>query len=85
MAKVQISIDDKLLERVDKYAEANYTSRSGLISLATTQYLNSNEVLLLVRDMALSMRKIADNNCVDDETMEKLQDFERLSRMMFSK
>ena len=79
--KVQISIDDKLVERVDKYAEENYISRSGLFSIAMTQYLNANETLSIVRDMGLCMRKIADNNCVDAETMEKLKDFERLSQI----
>ena len=35
--KVQISLDDKLVERADVFADANYMSRSGLISLALTQ------------------------------------------------
>lgn len=38
--KVQVSLDEKLVERIDNYAFANYMSRSGLISFATTQYLN---------------------------------------------
>lgn len=40
--KVQISLNDKLLERADKYANLNYLSRSGLISLALTNYLKTN-------------------------------------------
>ena len=32
--KVQISIDDELVKRVDNYADKNYLTRSGLISLA---------------------------------------------------
>lgn len=82
MAKVQISIDDKLLERIDKYADNNYTSRSGLISLGMAEYLNSKEVIGLVKDMSLAVRKIADNSVVDDSTMEKLEDFERLCKML---
>lgn len=82
MAKVQISIDDKLLERIDKYADNNYTSRSGLISLGMAEYLNSREVIGLVKDMSLAVRKIADNSVVDDKTMEQLEDFERTCKML---
>lgn len=82
MAKVQISIDDKLLERIDKYADNNYTSRSGLISLGMAEYLNSREVIGLVKDMSLAVRKIADNSVVDDKTMEQLADFERTCKML---
>ena len=82
MAKVQISIDDKLLERIDRYADNNYTSRSGLISLGMAGYLNSKEVIGLVKDMSLAVRKIADNSLVDDNTLEQLEDFERICKML---
>ena len=36
MAKITISLDDELVKRVDKYADENYMSRSGLISLSLT-------------------------------------------------
>lgn len=84
MAKVQISVDDELLERVDRIADANYMSRSGLISLACTQYINSQDVIIAVRDMSLAMRKIADTGSVDEETMSQLEDFERLSKMLLA-
>lgn len=80
--KVQITLDDALMERVDSYADTNYMSRSGLISLALTQYLNAADVTTAIKDMALCMRKIADNGTVDHETMEQLEDFERLSKML---
>ena len=35
--KVNISLDDELMKRLDDYADRNYMSRSGLISLACTQ------------------------------------------------
>lgn len=82
MAKVQISIDDELLTRLDKVADTNYMSRSGLISVACTQYINAQEVILAVNEMSLAMRKIADNNKVDNETMQQLEDFERISKML---
>lgn len=83
--KVQITLDDALMQRVDAYADQNYMSRSGLLSLAVTQYLNAADVSLAVKEMALAMRKIADNGTVDHETMEQLEDFERLSKMLISR
>lgn len=80
--KVQISLDDELMKRVDEYADQNYMSRSGLISLATTQYLNAADVTKAIKDMSLCMRKIADTGKVDHETMEQLEDFERLCKIL---
>lgn len=85
MAKVMVSIDDELLERIDNYADNNYMSRSGLLTLAACQYLNANEVMLLVKDMSLAMRKIADTGNVDHETMERLEEFQRMSEMLIGK
>ena len=82
--KLQISMDDKLVERIDRYADENYMTRSGLITLAASQYLNSNDVILLVKDISLAIRKIADNGDVDVETVEKLEDFERLCKLLTS-
>lgn len=80
--KVQVSLDDELMMRVDQYADENYLSRSGLISIATTQYLNQMEVIGLVKEMALTMRKIADKGTLDVETEEQLKDFERIAKML---
>lgn len=80
--KVNITLNDDLLSRIDHYADSNYMSRSGLISLAVTQYLNAAEVTSAIKEMAVCIRKIADNGKVDHETMEQLEDFERLSKML---
>lgn len=85
MAKVQITLDDKLLERVDTYADENYMSRSGLLSLAVTQFLNVADVSRAVKDLSLAMRKIADTGTVDHDTMEQLEDFERIAQYLTPK
>lgn len=82
MAKINISIDDELLQRTDKYTKKLYTSRSGLISIALASYMNSQECIIAIKEMSLAMRKIADNGFIDDETMEKLEDFERVSQLL---
>lgn len=80
--KVNITLDDQLMKRVDEYADQNYMSRSGLISLATTNFLNAADVTTAIKDMAFAMRKIADNNVVDAETLERLEDCERLLKLL---
>lgn len=82
MAKVQISVDDELLKRIDSYSERNYLSRSGLITLAASKFLNQAEVSSAIMDMALSMRKIADVGAVDEETQKKLEGFVRLAQLL---
>lgn len=80
--KVNITLDEELMRRVDEYAEENYLNRSSLVSLATTQFLNAADVTKAIKDMAFAMRKIADSGEIDDETKRELEDFERLSRML---
>lgn len=80
--KVQISLDDRLMERIDSYAEKNYMSRSGMISLACTQYLNQYEAVNAIVSMSVCMQKIADKGIVDDETRKELEDFERICKML---
>lgn len=80
--KVGITLDEELMQRVDEYAEENYLNRSSLISIATTQFLNTADVTKAIRDMALAMRKIADTGMVDEDTKRQLEDFERLSKML---
>lgn len=83
--KLQISMNDDLLKRADKFAEDSYLSRSGLISLALTQFLQANELTGAIRDISLAMRKIADTGEIDDETKTQLEDFERLVKLLSSK
>ena len=77
--KIQITMDEELARRVDDFADSNYMSRSGLISMATTQYLNQAQVVDFVRDMSLAVQKIAENGDIDDELREEIEDLERLS------
>ncbi len=80
--KVNITFNDELMERVDAFAAQNYMTRSGLISYATTQFLNGAQMMSAIQEMALCMRKIADNGIVDDETMQKLEDIERFVKFV---
>ena len=79
--KVTITMPDELMKKVDDYADANYMSRSGFLAVAANQYLLTFEVSKAIVDMALATRKIADTGKVDHETIEQLEDFERLATL----
>lgn len=85
MAKIQISINDDLLKRVDEYACHTYNTRSGTITYALSQLLNSDELVRAVSAMSLAMQKIADTGNVDEETQKTLEDYERLAKMIMGK
>lgn len=82
MAKINISIDDELMKRVDSYVARNYMTRSGVFSFAVTQFLDTADVVYSMKEMALCMRKISDNNSIDEETLQHLEDIERLLKMI---
>jgi metal-responsive CopG/Arc/MetJ family transcriptional regulator len=76
--KIQISIDEKLVKRIDDYASKNYMSRSGFISLATSQYLNQNDVLSLFQELTIAVRKIGNTGTIDEDTKKLLEDFQNV-------
>lgn len=80
--KVNITVDEDLLRRIDEYAEESYMNRSSLVSLATTQFLNAADVITAVKTMSVAMRKIADTGVVDEESVRQLEDMERLVKML---
>jgi len=80
--KLGITLDDELVKRIDEYADTNYMSRSGLLSLAVTQFLNAADVSQAIKDMALAMRKIADNGEIDEDTRAELEEFERVAKYL---
>lgn len=83
--KFNISADENLIARADAYAEKNYMTRSGLVSLALTQYLNQNDIVQAVNDIAISMRKIADNKELTEDEINELKNFETVAKMLVGK
>ena len=80
--KINISLDDELVKRIETYADNNYMSRSGFISLACNQYLASADVVTAIKSLSLALNKIADNGDIDDETKQQLDDYKRLADLL---
>ena len=80
--KINITMNDELLERLDKHAKEQFTTRSGLISLACTQYLTQLEMANLIRTMSAAMKKIAETGTIDEEAKQQIEDFERIRKLL---
>lgn len=80
--KVQISMNDELLAKVDAIADQLYTTRSGYITIAVSQLLMAYEAMDAVKTMSVAIKKIADTGNIDDETRHQIEDFERLAKMI---
>lgn len=80
--KVNISINDELLQRIDEYAEKNYTNRSAVFAQSANQFLLAQAVPQALGEIALAFNKISENNKIDEDSKKKLEDFMLLSRLL---
>lgn len=85
MAKINISIDDNLLERLDNYADLNYMTRSGVITSGLIQLFAQADVITSINKLSLAFQKIADTGEVDEATRKELEDYKRFSELFLQK
>ena len=57
--KLNVTIREDLLERMDNYADENGMTRSGLIAISVTQYLNAVEAMPSVNKLLKSMAAVS--------------------------
>lgn len=73
--KVNITLNDDLLARIDKYSGENYMTRSGFVSHACNQYLAQVEMADLMKNCSAALATIARTGSCDPETMKQLEEF----------
>ena len=83
--KVNVTIDEGLLERIDEYAEDNFITRSGLVQLAMSQFLTANEATNALVEISLSLKKIAQSGSFSEDDLRQLQGLEQLAIMLSAK
>lgn len=83
--KVNITLNDDLLARVDQYADENGLTRSGLITVALGDYLSAKELTSAIKSISFTMQEIASKGEVDEETQRQLDDFQRLVNLLYRK
>ena len=82
MAKINITVNDELLSKIDNFADENYMSRSGVFAQGAQMYLAQMGTYAAIKQIAFDIHKIADMGTVDDETRRDLDDMQRLVQMM---
>lgn len=75
--KVNVTLNDDLLKRADEYAKNNYHTRSGLISLALSQYLAQQDCLSAIKGIAEAFKKIAERPELGKNDLEELERYEK--------
>lgn len=82
--KFNVSMSDELLDKVDRYSERNFISRSGLLSLAVSQYLKQDDIMNLMLNLNAAVQKIAQTGSVDDSVQKDLEDFRIMMNLLLS-
>lgn len=70
--KVNITLNDELLEKIDKKADDMFMSRSGFIALSCTEKLQNMEAIEMLGQMTAAFKAIAATGTVDEETQVKI-------------
>lgn len=70
--KVNITLNDELLEKIDKKADDMFMSRSGFIALSCTEKLQNMEAVEMLGQMTAAFKAIAATGTVDEETQVKI-------------
>lgn len=83
--KVQITLEEDLLNQVDEYCDKNYMNRSWLISQSLVKVLNEQKVIDSLADISIALKKVAENGVMDENTKKKLEDFETLCKFFVGK
>ena len=81
--KISISMDDKLLEKLNNYADANYITRSGLISIAVHEYMLQKEALYTLKKLSSTMERIAESNSIDEQSKKELEGFTTFANLLY--
>lgn len=76
--KVQLTLNDELIERIDRFNESHYMTRTGFVTMACVQYLAQQEMFELLKDMRKCVNAIKDNKELTQEQLDELQGFAEL-------
>lgn len=91
--KINITLSEELLERLENYCEQNYLTKSGVMAMSLTDYLNAREMQTCIKSISLAFEKL--NNALDQgendevkksnaiaEVTEKMQEFQNVMKIL---
>lgn len=83
--KVQMTIDEDLLARIDAYADDHYITRSGFFSLAADEFLTAVEFKQFMPAFNDLLQKVADGKDISPDDQKKLDGFQAMSDIFTGK
>lgn len=83
-AKLQITMEEELLNSVDDYCDKNYMNRSWLISQALVQVLNQQKMIDALTNISIAMRNVSEKGEIDEDTKRQMEQFESLCKLFLS-
>lgn len=73
MARIQISMDEDVLKRIDDFAKSAALSRSAFLSMAALDYINAKEKAPLITSAFSSMAALLDARVRGEISQEEFQ------------
>ncbi len=83
--KVQMTIDEDLLAKVDAYADDHYITRSGFFSLAADEFLSALEFREMMPIFTGALQKAVEGKEISQDDQKKLEAFQAMSDMFMGK
>ena len=80
--KVQITMEDDLLDMLDNYCDKNYMNRSVAISQAVSQVVMQQKLIDSLTDLSYAIKICSEKGEIDTETQTKIKEFEILAKMV---
>lgn len=82
MAKINISIDDELLEKLDKYADASYMSRSAFITQCVNDKIIQQESLRTLMMISSTLEEISNKTDLNEDVKSEVDTLVNASNML---
>lgn len=83
--KVQITMEDDLLDMLDNYCDKNYMNRSIAISQAVSQVVMQQKLIDSISELSYAVKLCIEKGQFDEETQNKIKEFEVLAKVFTGK
>ena len=84
-AKLQITMDEELLNAVDEYCDKNFMNRSWLISQSLVQVINQQKIIDSIVNISVAMKNVSEKGEIDENTRKEMETFETMCKMFIGK
>lgn len=80
--KINITLDNELVSKIDEYSKKYYMTRSGFLSQASSQFLMQHVAADSLKELSTAMRKIAESSKITDEDKAEMESILRACAMI---